>query len=206
MAIFRIPINLAWNAAGSPGVNVWHVRDDAWPGSTNLDEALTVLSDFYADLASTDIGILADQLRYSLGDIVELESKEYVSPDPLAFVPGTATTADGLGPTPLQICVSWRTSSATRRGMGRTFIGPLRRTAAASDGTPTDSHVTALRNAAQTIIDHNNSPLTSSFGIYGASDGATKTQIESGDYPRVLRDITGFRVRDNFAVLRSRRD
>jgi hypothetical protein len=206
MAIFRIPINLAWTGPGSPGVNVWHVRDDAWPGSTSLDGALTTLSEAYALLASGTSGIFPPGMKTSLGDVIELTSQEYVQPSAGAWTDTSTTGTSGYAPAPVMIVCSWKTSLAARRGMGRTFFGPLRGNILQTDGTPADGVVDLVRSVGQKIVDHNNVVGSAAFGIYGAESKLTEAQRLSGDYPRVLRDITGFKVRDQYAVLRSRRD
>lgn len=206
MAIFRVPINLTWSGSGSPGVNVFHVRDDAWPGSTNLDTTISALRDAYADLCNSTTGILALGTKVSLGDIVELESGEYVQPGAGAWTDQTSARTGGNAAPALQIVVSWRTTLAARRGMGRTFLGPLAAPCVDADGTPTTAAMTAAKAFGQDVLNQNGTVGSSRIGIYGAQAALTDAQKQSGDYPRVLRDITGYRVRDQFAVLRSRRD
>jgi hypothetical protein len=105
----------------------------------------------------------------------------------LGPVAGTSTLAPVL-----QAVVGWRTTSATRSGRGRTFVGPLAVAASDADGTPAAGFLTALQNGAQAIVAHNDGVDTGAVGVWSPTQN-------------LFRDITGFRIRDVFAVLRSRR-
>jgi hypothetical protein len=93
----------------------------------------------------------------------------------------------------LAVCISWRTSAASRSGRGRTFIGPLNKTAAEIDGSPTAGVLSSLRNAADDLVAAVGNADGTGLGVYSVKQG-------------VLRDFTGATVADRFAYLSSRRD
>lgn len=204
MAVFRLPVNLTWPMAGSPGVNVWHIRtagelDPLQP----LSNAVETIHSFYDDIAmgswgGGQAGIYAKGVTISAEEAIDVETQEAHSVDFASIAPGVT---DDPAPPSLQICVSWRTSIAARRGRGRTFLGPLGKAIIGTDGTPVDAAVSMVRTACQTLVDASGGVNDYAIGVYGlqtAGGGPTS--------PHVLRDITGFRVNDQFAILRSRRD
>jgi hypothetical protein len=89
--------------------------------------------------------------------------------------------------------VGWRTASATRAGRGRTFLGPIGSGALDSDGTIKSDTLDAVRTAAQDLV----------ADSLGFGNGALVVYSPTHD---IARDFTASAVRDQFAVLRSRRD
>lgn len=186
MATIRIPVKIVWTGAGSPGVNVWHARTD---GSGGPSDALGILTGFYTaclSLYSNDTLIILGE------DIVDIGSAPptYVSATRTELV-GTGGTGDA--PPALQMVVTWRTTVATRRGRGRTFLGPLNSTVMGADGTINGVDRTVLANAAADLVAESKASLNGAIGVYSSID-------------RVIRDVDGFTTGDTFAVLRSRRD
>lgn len=190
MAIVRVPVRIDYAAAGGPGYNVWHVRlvDDD-PGTWELDAALDAMVTFYDAIKS--LYTTTTKIYIGEGMIVDpLGSPEYVADD-VRQVNGTTTA--GPTATLLAMVVSWRTTSATRSGRGRTFIGPLTANVGQGDGTPGDSFVTTLRNAATALVSASSGAGGWSIGVLSTKEG-------------VLRDVTGSTVRDRYSYLSSRRD
>lgn len=200
MPLYRATMVLTYPRPGSPGANVWHFRT---AGTTPSDaparnEAVAAIESFYTDIIGSGSEFFAPGLRGRMTQAIEVNTQE-------AFDVDAQFDADPEGPnlTPdvLALVVGWKTSSATRRGRGRTFLGPLETTVLDVDGTPTAGALSQVSTAAQNLVDASTAGGGWAVGIYGlqnAGGGSTA--------PHVLRDITGFKVRDQFAVLRSRRD
>lgn len=200
MAIYRCAVQITYPRPGSPGANVWHFRTGAGPGSeaSNRTNAVAAIKKFYTDLGGGAAQFFANGISFKIENVVDLATNESYDQDVVVNGPsGTSNTC----PDVLCVCVSWRTSSSTRRGRGRTFLGPLSAAVMDTNGTPTDNAIAVVGTASQNLI---NASLTDNgwaIGIYGlqASGGGPTA-------PRVLRDLVAYRVRDEFAILRSRRD
>jgi hypothetical protein len=207
MPIYRVPVKLSWPRAGSPGVNVWHVRTvENNPGS-ELQTAVDALRAFYNSVNLIDLtssaGIFAPGTTVTLGDIVDVDSQEFAT---ATWATVTAQTTPAAAAPALQLVVGWRTSSATRRGRGRTFLGPLQAAAVDTDGTPKAAVLSGVGAAAQTLVDASLGIANWAVGVYGLMEQAPAGTTDYTGLPRVLRDVTGYKVKDQFAVLRSRRD
>jgi hypothetical protein len=198
MAIYRIPVTLTWPGSGSPGVNVFHLRttDPILDVGTDLilDEALDHLETWYQYVTGN---LLVQGTKVSMGtSILNVETNEAFDAPERTY---TNTGATDKAPPALAVVVGWRTSSATRRGRGRTFLGPLAANVMAADGTPHDTILTGLRTATQTFVDASQAIAGGAYGVWGQENAGVPGL-------NVIRDITSFKVRDTFAVLRSRRD
>jgi hypothetical protein len=156
---------------------------------------------FYADLAAGGGGLgppFAASTSFTLGQIVNMET------DATASATWSTITIGATGndlPPANQICVSWRTSIAARRGTGRTFIGPLNTGVAAPDGSILSTVRNNVLTAATGLRSRNLTINGWAVGVWGLQSAGGDRQA-----PRVLRDITGATVGTSFAVLRSRRD
>lgn len=198
MAVYRVPVSITWPGSGSPGVNVFHLRTTEDSGTplnpTLIEDGLDVLAPFLQTVYGA-AGCAG--LSWSVGaGVVNVETQEARD-----FTPRTgASGGTGMAPPALALVVGWRTTSATRRGRGRTFIGPLR--GAISDGTsgtPEDAYIAQIQAAADTFCDANGALVGCAWAIWGQESAGIAGV-------NVARDITSARVRDSFAVLRSRRD
>ena len=203
MPVFRVPATITWPGQGSPGVNVWSVRTTE--GSIIQDElelALGAIDTFYEAIRL----YLAPGTTGTVGaDIVDRESLSDESRPTRSAASSAVTSAF---PYFTQMCIGWKTALRARRGMGRTFVGPMSRSADGGDGTPSDAAVTALKAAGDALIDASDSANGWAVGVWGL--------VNPGQYdalgrllpgqPHVHRDLVACKVRDQFAVLRSRRD
>lgn len=211
MTVWRVPVEISWNGPGSPGVNVWHVRCNSGLGAdaTELQAAVDSIHTFYEQLGGDGAvanPILAPGATLRLGTVLEVSSESQGSPT-WVDIPGVAGAT--AAPPALQVCISWRTSLAARRGRGRTFLGPLSGELVASDGTPSPALMQEANYAAQGIVDRNQGNNGWAVAIWGQESrmsGPNITPKMRAAAPHVARDITGFAIRDTFAVLRSRRD
>lgn len=204
MPTFRVPVTLTGAKPGLPGVNVWHVRTEDTVPVSELDTACDKLRDFYTALAAN----LAPGVTATIGpDIIDQETHEDESRTARTVV-STAQNAYGNAPPVCQAVISWRTSLRARRGQGRTFFGPVSGNSIDTDGSIEETFRGRLNTAAQIIIDTNNNELTGvNFGVYGLENPASQSQPHpDGTLPKVIRDITSFKIKDQYSVLRSRRD
>lgn len=190
MAIYRVPIDLAWSGSGSPGVNVFHIET----GDTSVGEGaatiVALLREFYVDIST----MLGGPMTVSFaGEVVEVDTDVRVG------VPAWSYTTAGTNQYaafPLALVVSWRTAFATRSATGRTFIGPLAASVDGSLGVPAAATTTLLQTAANTLINDIETaegPLGSRLVVYSRTENAG-------------RAILSARTRNQFSILRSRRD
>lgn len=188
MPIIRVPVTITSPVPGGPFMNVWHVRTIE-SANVDLPQALSALEAFYNSLktfypSSTVIKLGEGMVSDPLG------SPEYVDDDPRTVNVGTTT--QGSPATLLSVVCSWRTTSATRSGRGRTFIGPINPSQTDTDGTPKGTMVTTINSAANTLVSASTGPGGWSIGVLSVKQ-------------RLLRDITGVSVQDRWAYLSSRR-
>lgn len=191
MAIVRVPARLDYPFNGGPGVNVWHVSTASLQDTqANLEEAVDALAAFYTAIRPW----YPTGMTVTLGEgmiIDPLGSPEYATDysTKITSSGGSATVTSNL----LAIVCGWRTSSATRSGRGRTFIGPLVTQAGEGDGTPAPDTLADIRGAAATLVADSLSANGWAIGVLSTKQGT-------------FRDITGVTVKDRFAFLSSRRD
>lgn len=195
MPIWRTVVEHTYGTVGGPGYNVWHfrTRSDAPTTEDELTQASLGLSQFYTDLRSL---FPTQSTHRSNGEWSNVDGEQYVPPITGWSVPGTADATQGYLPTAAALTLGWRTSVASGRGRGRTFLSPLSRLAGTALGTPTSAVLTAARSACDGLIERFDSGVGSesgAFGVYSREDA-------------VIRDFVGYQVRNEFAVLRSRRD
>jgi hypothetical protein len=203
MAIFRVPINLTFPGAGSPGANIWHIRTVTPTSGSELSEANTLigyLRAFYVAMQP----YLALSTVVSLGTVTEVGTAREI-------VPTMATvTSSGVDSAPqaLAVVVTWRTTIAARRGRGRTFVGPITKSVLQTDGTIVDGTRTTMATAAGALVTSSMGFGNGAVGVYGYNDAKTpgKENPRNPADARVFRDFTGYQIRDLFGVLRSRRD
>lgn len=210
MALWRVPVNISYTATGGPAVNIWHVETDSAIESheNNLQDAVNEIQSFYNFLCqsgTTPACIYPAGTVITLGEVINMETDESAEP---TFTSPSTSAGGTPAPPVLQVCVSWKTSVRARRGMGRTFLGPLSVNCIQTDGTIVPGVITQVNAAAQALVDDSNGPFEWSIGVWGQQNklpsGATPEDRRAA--PHVFRATTDFKVRDKFAVLRSRRD
>ena len=193
-------------------MNVFHARADlGWLSTAGggLQSAVDALHAFYTTLAgdgNASFAILAEGVTAKLGTVVDIATQEEATP---TFTPVTSLATTGSVAAPLMICASWRTTLAARRGRGRTFVGPIRGGWNEPDGTPYADAVNAIQTAAQTLVQTSRDGDGWALGVYGQQSmlsGPAITPSDRANAPHVIRDWTGVKVQDKWAVLRSRRD
>lgn len=191
MPVYRVPVSLSYAGPGSPGVNVLHIRTAGVPleGDTERENAMVAIRNFYA---STSLLYHASTVIRFPTELVDVEDNEIVSVAARNEISGAGTATVMLPPASC-ICVSWKSSSATRAGRGRTFLGGLSSTVLDANGGIRSQNRTSTLAAAQALIDASTSAEGWSLAVY------SRTQ-------QVARDVVGATIGTQFASLRSRRD
>lgn len=190
MSIVRIPVRIDYPYDGGPGYNIWHARFvDSTPAALSLSAAVDALVDFYE---AVDAYIVTGT-TFTVGEGMILDplgSPTYLDDDS-----HTVTgSAGGTSMSNIMCCtVGWRTTSATRSGRGRTFLGPMGMSSATGNGTPADATLTTLRAAASDLVDVSTGANGWAFGVLSTKQG-------------LLRDFTGSTIKDRYTFLSSRRD
>lgn len=182
---------------------MWSVRTtEASVIVDELDSAITAIRAFYNTLSS----FMAPGMQVSVGpDIVERDSLEDQARPAQTAGAGSGTNAAAPA---LQLCLSWKTSLRARRGMGRTFFGPLNSTAVDAFGTPAATLISQAEQAANNLLAASNNATGWAIGVWGLQNPGQydASGVLIPGQPHVHRDAIGFKIRDQFAILRSRRD
>lgn len=208
MAIYRLPVDITWTGPGSPGVNVWHLRTTTASGEPGVDLQLLVdiVHDFYTGLNSQAAGAdspFAAGTTFTATEAVDVETQEFAAVT-WPTITSAASTPDA--PPHLAVCIGWRTSIAARRGMGRTFLGPLSQTTLDDTGSIKPAWVTVFSDAASALVAASEAELNGGVAIWGLQNPAPSGTTDYSTLPHVARDVTGSRVGTQFAIMRSRRD
>lgn len=204
MAIFRVPINISYPGTGGPGVNVWHCRTAGTAIDATTTGQLNALLGFLRTFYNTIASWYPATTTITLGTCTTVDTQaEAVGT--FATVTGTGT---GSAPQLLANVVTWKTTIAARRGRGRTFLGPLCTSAMQNDGTPAAAIQSDVAAAAGALVTASMGYGNGAWGVWGF-DVAKTPGVNNPRNPadaRVFRDFTGFKQRDLFGSLRSRRD
>lgn len=202
MGVYRCVVNFTAPNT-SPGVNVWHMRTDtdatATAGKAMAQDALDKLRAFYASVMAQAVS----GATYKCDGITDVDSSEGVS---LNWTTVTGAQANQIMPPALAIVVGWKTTIHARRGMGRTFLGPYTYAWLDGDGTVLAGGLTILNNAATALVNASLLDNGWAWGVYGQQDampGANSAARAAA--PHVLRDFTGYAIKDKWAVMTSRR-
>lgn len=194
MTLVRLPVQISGPMLPDPAMNIWHGRvGDAWPtNKPGHNELVAYLSAFYNSIKGL----------YPSGCTITFEGEAQeigtATPEVLSGLDTFTIAATGASdslPAANCLMVSWRTTLATRRGRGRTFIGPVVSSAAENNGTPEESNRSALQGAVDALVASSTgeSEHATALGVWSPTDA-------------VLRDFTDGNVPNRFGVLRSRRD
>ena len=188
MPTYQYTVDLEWDGPGSPGVSVWHGRAEGLIGS-DFQGVVDAIRDFWGTiLAGSDFASGFSAAGRS--EAINVANQEIITVTPW-LREGTNHGLPYAGP--VECCLTLLTSSATRSGRGRKFLGPLTENAMSADGTPTTAVLTKFRDAGTALVADSVGLTQSAVGVYSRTQG-------------LFRDLTNTRVRDYFATLRSRRD
>lgn len=192
MGVYRCTVKSTFPIGSTRGTNTWTVRTVGTGGDeTDVQTLMGVVRDFYVDMASST----PSDFTWSWdGTSQELGTEEPTLLPVADTWSVTGTDASEYGAASNMAVVTWRTSLATRRGRGRTFIGPIGRDFVDTDGTLGDGYLGQLRQAAADLV-----------GAQGGFVGTVGGLCVWSDLDGVARDFIGSTVTDQVAVLRSRR-
>lgn len=192
MSTFRGIVTIDHPALGGTGTNTWHVRTT---GSDPLDagelQGLTdIIEAFYTGLEP----ILAAATHLAFDGVwTSVGANPQVNTTDADAWTITSTGSDAPLPPADCVCVTWRTTSASRSGRGRTFLGPMGVGSLQGDGTVEATRLASLREFAGNLVDASTGFTNGAIGVF-----STKNVT--------FRDFVGSSITDQFAVLRSRRD
>lgn len=191
MAVWRATVVIASPYLGGVGTNTWHARTESeeLTGNSELASIASAIGTFYDNIETHFAGATTRSFDGAWHRAEDAEDGQ------VSTVTGFSET-NGIGP-PLPpancLVVSWRTSSGSRSGRGRTFLGPMGTGCLQDNGTPVEAVRTQIESMAAAFITAVNTPATSGVGVWSRKD-------------QTLRDFTSGTVANQFAVLRSRRD
>lgn len=192
MAIWRVPVRLTFQTGAGSGVNTFAFRTESALGEdAGISGAVEALSQFYLSVATiwgSGNRAIFDGAVTEIGTTTPRAGKS-ATPFNRQGTNGTAPN----GPAGVGAVVTWRSTLATRRGRGRTFLVPMPSTSYETDGTLSPSTLTTLQGAATTLVNSSLSDNGWALGVWSEADG-------------VLRDFVTATVRDRVAFLSSRRD
>lgn len=191
MPVYEVPFTMTYPQAGSPGYNIWHVRtvDGAGTGDNDLQDAIDAIGAFYGAIR----GLYQPSTTITGPELVEaLPRPGTITPVGVFTTTGTSPNGSYL-PDSTAICVNFRGTTSGRNGRGRKFLGPLSAQAADTSGNPTAQGLGAVRNALAALISSSSPTNGWAVGTYSRVTG-------------LFTDAVGGTVKQDFAVLRSRRD
>lgn len=194
MALFKVVAR--WEGfQGAPGYSVFHFDADSGDVGGTAGNAAGDVHSFFtmiADRLPTNVRVTVESEVATI-DTATGEALSYEQLPPIDTVIGTAS---GSYAAPVGACVSWTTGTVRRgrRVRGRTFLVPLAGGAFDNSGTLITAAHTDIVAAAAALVGGNQS-----FVVYGRPSG-------SGASDGIAAPVTGSRVTDQGAVLRSRRD
>lgn len=191
MAVYRGVVTIEHPSLGGIGTNTWHART-TYEGDTGPDTDLETLSGFLETFYGDITGLVAGGTSFRQDGEWTRVSGTPVIMETDSWAVGAGTTTPPLPPA-TALVASWRTSLASKRARGRTFVGPLSVNTLQDNGSPTEAARDTLAAAGADLI----------AAASGTGDGAF---VVWSTVDEVGRDFTSCTVANEFAVLRSRRD
>lgn len=203
MAILRVKTR--WTVPGA-GVaySVMHFGDGGDPqgDNTDADNATLAVNTFFTavklympSVVSLKIERDVELLSAETGNLITVLQ----SVDRAVLTGGAA--ASQTWASPAGVCITWNTAgirtvtSTPRRVRGRTFLVPLASGAFDIDGTVNSAAMTVFNNAATGLVGNF---ANAQFGIFARPTAGAVV-------PGAFHTVTGHRITDHAAILRSRR-
>jgi hypothetical protein len=189
MPTFRYGYTLQFPGDGSPGRSIWHFRSEDEVGSASPQDVVDIIDDWWTAVWATNV--VAPPCRVD-GDSEAINvATQEITPITPAFANNPAAAVE-FNPSGMLVC-TMRTSSATKSGLGRKFIGPVRSSVTNVDGRPDAANVTSVQAACTALVSASVGLTGAAVGVYSPTEG-------------LFRDLTVMTCRNYMAVLRSRRD
>lgn len=193
MAIHRV--QAVWSGfQGAPGYSSFYFRP--FTGGGDVDLALNRVRDFFAEwraLLPTGVSI---QVQSTVEEVDETTGMLTGYLDGAEVDPVNTSTSGADFAGPAGAVVNWLTGTVRngRRMRGRTFLVPLNTNAYDTDGTLTSNALGDIRAGADLLLANE---FEQELVVWGRPNGGSPGEAAS---------VTGHRVPDMAAVLRSRRD
>lgn len=193
MAIYRVTAE--WSGfPGAPGYSNFHFSE--FTGGIDAEQVRGRVEAFFEPLKT----VLASAVTITIPPTVEILDEDtgmltgWMDGGEEIRINTTGTAGDYAGPS--GAVINWITGTVRngRRVRGRTFLVPIRSGAYDSDGTLTSDALTSIREAGDEFVTQD---FNSGFGVWSRPSNG------SGG---IFAPVTGYRVPDMVAVLRSRRD
>lgn len=179
---------------GAPGYSQFHFQSSTGEPDAAGDRALVhqffaAVDNWLASPVRISVDSTVEILDSATGQLIDYADDDTELPQLTGGSSGAYSAASGA-------VVNWLTNTVVggRRLRGRTFLVPASPAAYQSDGTLDPTALTALNNGASIL---SGAGFSSGFGILSRPAGGG--QISFGE-------VTGHRIPDMAAVLRSRRD
>lgn len=191
MPIYRMTVTTRFPGGSGAGTNTWHFRTTDVP-VFGAPSPADIVKGFYQTLQSNLGAPYFFSWDGSLQEVLTADPQLVAVQEGWTLQGSAGGNADS-GPAGVGMCITWRTSVATKSGRGRTFLAPLPIGWYESNGTLTDSILTTIRGAAAHVVD-----LSVADGNGGICIVSKKDAI--------ARDIIGSTINDQVAYLSSRRN
>lgn len=191
MGTWRAVVTIASPVLGGIGTNTWHTRTggEIESDADSISDLMAAVQDWYDGMkfyAPTGTTFAFDGLSSGVGD----DEGQYVNTDPWSIA---GAASGGSLPPANAIVINWRGESGDRSRRGRTFFGPCAPVTMEADGTIPAAQLGEIRDLASTLVSESDGFANGALGIYSRQES-------------VFRDMVASSVRDQFGVLRSRRD
>lgn len=181
--------------SGAPGYSIFHFNAFDDGSTTESQNAANAVRSFFFAIN----GLLPQAVTVTVDssvDVLDENSGTLTNIVGVAPPPAVVGMNTGSFSAPTGAVVHWTTGGVRngRRVRGKTFLVPLAVVIYQNDGTLNTGNVATITTAAQALIDDANTALV----VYG--------RPTAGATDGVAHVVTGMRVPDMAAVLRSRRD
>lgn len=186
-----IEIKAVWSGwSGGPGYSTFHGLGSIESAAEGLADAIDTFFSTIANLIPEGINVQLQPTWRDLDEATGALVNEFAFP---AARPVHAGSGNDHFSAVNGMCVNWLTSASAGRKLrvGRTYLVPLTSFIWSPDGTPTDSVVTEVQNAAQAVVSSAAGLAVWKRPRNGAGGAASV--------------VTGARVPDEGIILRSRR-
>lgn len=190
MTLYRLTVRTVFPGGSKAGTNTWHIRTTTAP-VPGAPGVVSIVKAFYDGIKGNFGAAYSWSFDGVLAEVGTATPAQPPQIDPWTVTGSTGGNLDS-GPAGVGAVVGWRSSLATRRGRGRTFISPLPAGCFEGDGTLSAAFLASLRTAASQMVTSSLADGNGAISVFSQSDN-------------VGRDIVSSKVNDRVAYLSSRR-